>query len=146
MRAVIQRVTSAILKVDGKLISQIKQGLVVLVGISTEDTFKDANYIAEKIPKLRIFEDENEKMNLSVLDVDGEVLLISNFTLYGETKGTNRPSFTNSAKFTDAEPIYNYLARILAEKVPTKEGVFGGDMKIEINADGPVTIVMDSYV
>ena len=146
MRAVIQRVTSAILKVDGKLISQIKQGLVVLVGISTEDTFKDANYIAEKIPKLRIFEDKNEKMNLSVLDVDGEVLLISNFTLYGETKGTNRPSFTNSAKFTDAEPIYNYLARILAEKVPTKEGVFGGDMKIEINADGPVTIVMDSYV
>ena len=144
MRAVVQRVNNASLFVDDKLISQIEKGLVVLLGIKDSDTEKEIDYFTDKISKLRIFEDHNAKMNLSVNDIKGQVLVVSNFTLYGNTKGTNRPDFIAAAKPDIAKPLYEKFTSLMAEKVPTKTGIFGADMKINMQADGPVTIVMDS--
>ena len=144
MKAVVQRVKKTALRVDGKLISEIPFGLTVFLGVKTGDTEKEAAYIAKKIAGMRIFEDENGKMNLSVQDVGGEVLLVSQFTLYGDATKGNRPSFTLAARPEVAEPLYEYAVQELASYgVKVKKGVFGADMKIEQNNDGPVTILLE---
>lgn len=145
MKAVVQRVKKTALSVDGKLISEIPFGLTVYLGIKTGDTEKEAAYLAKKIAALRIFEDENGKMNLSVKDVGGEVLLVSQFTLYGDASHGNRPSFTLAERPERAEPLYEYAAKqLLAQGVVVKKGVFGADMKIEQYNDGPVTILLET--
>jgi D-tyrosyl-tRNA(Tyr) deacylase len=144
MRAVVQRVKSASLRVDGELISEISFGLVVFFGVRTGDGKEQADYIAKKIAALRIFEDENGKMNLSVKDVGGEVLFVSQFTLYGDLSHGNRPSFTLAERPEKASPLYDYAAeKLSAQGVPVKKGVFGVDMKIEQMNDGPVTILLE---
>ena len=143
MRAVVQRVLNAELKVEGKLISKIGRGLVVFFGVKNGDVPADADKIVKKISALRIFEDENGKMNLSVGDVGGEVLFVSQFTLYGDASHGNRPSFTESARPETAKPIYDYAAEKLRSLgVPVSTGIFGADMKILQENDGPVTILL----
>lgn len=144
MRAVVQRVTGAELKVNGELISEIGKGLVVFFGVTQGDAEEKADYIAKKIANLRIFEDENGKMNRSVQDEKGEVLFVSQFTLYGDASQGNRPSFTAAARGEVAEPLYDYAASALFNLgVPVKKGVFGADMKILQHNDGPVTILLE---
>ena len=144
MRAVVQRVKETSLEVDGKLISKIPFGLTVFLGIKTGDTEKEASYLMKKISALRIFEDENGKMNLSVKDVGGEVLLVSHFTLYGDASHGNRPSFTLAERPEKAEPLYEYALQELAlYGIPVKRGVFGADMQIQQHNDGPVTILLE---
>lgn len=144
MKAVVQRVKQTRLLVDGQLISEIPFGLTVFLGIKSGDGEKEGEYLAKKIANLRIFEDENGKMNLSVKDVGGEVLLVSQFTLYGDASHGNRPSFTLAERPERAEPLYEYTAAALqAHGVVVKRGVFGADMKIEQLNDGPVTILLD---
>lgn len=143
MRAVVQRVLNAELKVEGKLISKIGRGLVVFFGVKNGDVPADADKIVKKISALRIFEDENGKMNLSVGDVGGEVLFVSQFTLYGDASHGNRPSFTEAARPETAKPIYDYAAEKLRSfGVPVSTGIFGADMKILQENDGPVTILL----
>ena len=145
MKAVVQRVLNANLKVDGKLISEIGKGLLVFLGVGQGDEEIDLNKIGSKIHKLRIFEDDNGKMNLSIKDVGGEILLVSQFTLYGDCKGGNRPSFIMAEKPDRANAMYQQM-KILLEKegIVVKMGVFGADMKIDALNDGPVTIILDS--
>ena len=145
MKAVIQRVKRTMLSVEGKLISEIPFGLAVYLGVKVGDSVKQAEQTAKKIAALRIFEDENGKMNLSVKDVDGEILLISQFTLYGDCSHGNRPSFTMAERPELAEGLYEYTAEKLRELsgVIVKQGVFGADMKIEQFNDGPVTIIYE---
>lgn len=144
MRAVIQRVRETSLSVDGKLISQIPFGLAVYLGVAPEDGEENAAAMAKKIAALRIFEDENGKMNLSVRDVKGEVLLISQFTLFGDCRHGKRPGFSGAARPELADPLYQRTAQLLAEQgVPVKTGVFGADMKIQQFNDGPVTILYE---
>ena len=144
MRAVVQRVKETSLKVDGKLISKIPFGLTVFLGIKSGDTEKEASYLMKKISALRIFEDENGKMNLSVKDVGGEILLVSQFTLYGDASHGNRPSFTLAERPEKAEPLYEYALQELASyDIPVKRGVFGADMQIDQHNDGPVTILLE---
>lgn len=144
MRAVIQRVGKTVLSVDGRLISEIGCGLAVYLGVGTEDSEKNAETMAKKIAALRVFEDENGKMNLSVREAGGEILLISQFTLYGDCSRGNRPSFTQAARPEQAEPLYELTASLLREKgLSVKTGVFGADMKIEQYNDGPVTILYE---
>lgn len=138
-----QRVLNAELKVEGKLISKIGRGLVVFFGVKNGDVPADADKIVKKISALRIFEDENGKMNLSVGDVGGEVLFVSQFTLYGDASHGNRPSFTEAARPETAKPIYDYAAEKLRSLgVPVSTGIFGADMKILQENDGPVTILL----
>ncbi len=145
MRAVVQRVKNATLSVDGKKVSEIGFGLVVFLGITMGDDEKKADYVAKKICNLRIFEDENGKMNVSVKDVSGEILLVSQFTLYGDASHGNRPSFTLAERPEKAEPLYLYTAEKCKENgVPLKTGIFGADMKIEQLNDGPVTILLEA--
>lgn len=145
MRAVVQRVQRTTLSVDGELISEIPFGLTAFLGVKCGDTEKEADYMAKKIANLRIFEDENGKMNLSVKDVGGEVLLVSQFTLYGDASHGNRPSFTLAERPERAEPLYEYVVRALqGQGVTVKKGVFGADMKIEQFNDGPVTILLEN--
>lgn len=144
MKAVIQRVGRTVLHVGGEVVSEIEHGLAVYLGVAPSDTQQNAAAMAKKIAALRIFEDENGKMNLSVRDVKGEVLLISQFTLYGDATHGNRPSFIGAARPEHAEPLYEAAARFLAaEGVPVKTGVFGADMKIDQHNDGPVTILYE---
>ena len=144
MKAVVQRVKKTELRVDGELISEIPFGLTVFLGVTTTDTEKEAVYLAKKIANLRIFEDENGKMNLSVKDVGGEILFVSQFTLYGDASKGNRPSFTLAERPERADALYQYAAQKLAEyEVPVKLGVFGADMQIEQQNDGPVTILLE---
>lgn len=144
MKAVIQRVGRTVLRVGGEVVSEIERGLAVYLGVAPSDTQQNAAAMAKKIAALRIFEDENGKMNLSVRDVKGEVLLISQFTLYGDATHGNRPSFIGAARQEHAEPLYEAAARFLAaEGVPVKTGVFGADMKIDQHNDGPVTILYE---
>ena len=144
MKAVVQRVKNTRLCVDGELISEIPFGLTVFLGVKVGDTEKEAAYLAKKIAALRIFEDENGKMNLSVKDVGGEVLLVSQFTLYGDASHGNRPSFTRAERPEKAEPLYEYAVNALqAYGVTVKKGVFGADMQIEQRNDGPVTILLE---
>ncbi len=145
MRAVVQRVKHTHLDVDGKRISEIPFGLTVFLGIKTGDTEKEAAYLMKKISALRIFEDENGKMNLSVKDVGGEVLLVSQFTLYGDASHGNRPSFTLAARPEQAEPLYEYAIKELSSYgITVKKGVFGADMQITQHNDGPVTILLEN--
>ena len=144
MKAVVQRVKNTTLSVDGELISEISFGLTVFLGVKTGDTEKDGAYLAKKIAGLRIFEDENGKMNLSVKDVGGEVLFVSPFTLYGDASKGNRPSFTLAERPERADELYQYAAERLREYgMPVKLGVFGADMQIEQHNDGPVTILLE---
>ncbi len=145
MRAVIQRVKKTTLSVDGKLISEIPFGLAVYLGVKVGDTEKNAQAMAKKIAALRIFEDENGKMNLSVKEVGGEILLISQFTLLGDCSHGNRPSFIEAERPEKANPLYEYTAALLRESgVTVKQGVFGADMKIQQYNDGPVTIIYET--
>lgn len=145
MRAVIQRVKKTTLSVDGKLISEIPHGLAVYLGVKVGDTEKNAQAMAKKVAALRIFEDENGKMNKSVNEVNGEILLISQFTLLGDCSHGNRPSFIEAERPEKANPLYEYTAKLLRESgVTVKQGVFGADMKIRQFNDGPVTIIYET--
>ena len=145
MKAVVQRVKQTTLCVDGELISQIPFGLTVFLGITATDTRANADYLMKKIAALRIFEDENGKMNLSVKDVGGEVLLVSQFTLYGDASHGNRPSFTAAARPEIAKPLYEYAVDALrAQGVKVSCGIFGADMQIAQHNDGPVTILLEN--
>lgn len=144
MKAVIQRVGRTRLSVDGKLISEIPFGLAVYLGVKVGDNEKQAEQIAKKVCALRVFEDGNGKMNLSVKEVGGEILLISQFTLYGDPSRGNRPSFTLAERPERAQPLYEYTRDLIsASGIAVKCGVFGADMKIEQYNDGPVTIIYE---
>ena len=145
MRAVVQRVKETSLEVEGEPISKIPFGLTVFLGVKVGDTEKAADYLAKKIAQLRIFEDENGKMNLSVKDVGGEVLLVSQFTLYGDASHGNRPSFSLAERPERAEALYEYAVKALSTYgIPVKKGVFGADMQIKQHNDGPVTILLEA--
>lgn len=145
MRAVVQRVTQSDVAVDGKTTGAIKKGLMVLLGVAEDDTGKDAEYIASKTAGLRIFEDEEEKMNLSVKDVGGEILAVSQFTLMGDARKGKRPSFTKAARPEEANRLYEVFKEFLRkEGLRVESGVFQADMLVRIYNDGPVTILLDS--
>lgn len=146
MRFVIQRVSEASVNIDGSVYSTIRQGFLVLVGIEETDTKEDADWLCAKLAGLRVFSDPEGKMNLSLQDINGEVLLVSQFTLFASTKKGNRPSFVKSAKPDIAIPLYDYCIQQLNSLLPKpcKTGQFGADMKITLVNDGPVTILMDS--
>ncbi|MBP5455943.1 MAG: D-tyrosyl-tRNA(Tyr) deacylase [Paludibacteraceae bacterium] len=146
MRIVIQRVTHASVTIDGKVKSKIGNGLLVLVGIEDRDTKEDAEWLAGKIANIRIFNDENGVMNKSVLDIDGEVLVVSQFTLQALTKKGNRPSYIRASKADFAIPMYEYFCDKVREQIKKEIGTgeFGADMKVELLNDGPVTIWIDS--
>ena len=145
MKAVVQRVKKTVLSVDGEIVSEIPFGLTVFLGVKTGDTEKDADYLAKKIAGLRIFEDENGKMNLSVKDVGGEILLVSQFTLYGDATKGYRPSFSLAERPERANALYEYAAeQIAGYGVTVKKGIFGADMQISQHNDGPVTILLES--
>lgn len=146
MIAVIQRVLGASVSVDGETVGKCGHGLCILLGVAQEDTREDADALAHKILNLRIFTDDNGKMNRSLTDVSGQMLVISNFTLLASYKKGNRPDYMNAAKPEEANELYEYFADRCACSVPTERGIFGADMKVDINNDGPVTIVMDSKV
>jgi len=146
MRAVIQRVTEANVKVDGKIYGQIGNGLMVLVGIEDADTYEDIEWLAKKIVNMRIFNDEMGVMNKSLLDVDGELLVISQFTLMAQTKKGNRPSYIRASKAEYSEPMYEKFCEKIGTEAgkPVQKGIFGADMKVSLLNDGPTTIVMDT--
>ncbi len=145
MKFVIQRVQRASVTIDGKIHGEIKKGFMVLIGVSGEDTKEIADKMIKKMLGLRIFEDENGKTNLSLTDVDGELLLISQFTLYADCKHGNRPSFTNAGAPKPASEMYDYIVSECKKSgKKTETGVFGADMKVELLNDGPFTIVLDS--
>lgn len=144
MKLVIQRVKSASVSVSGEKVSEIGTGLFVLVGVTQTDTEKQADFLAEKVSKMRLMSDDADKMNLTVSDVDGEILVVSQFTLYSDTSGGNRPSFLKAARPDIARPIYERFVEKLKEKgIPVKTGRFGEYMMIDPVFDGPVTIVME---
>ena len=145
MRAVVQRVTSSSVKVDGKVIGSINNGFNILLGICKDDTIEDLKYIKDKIINLRVFHDENDKMNLSICDVKGEILAISQFTLYGDCRKGRRPNFMEAMGGDEAKALYDDFIKMLKESgLKIETGEFGADMKVEINNDGPVTILLDS--
>ncbi|MBQ2719546.1 MAG: D-tyrosyl-tRNA(Tyr) deacylase [Clostridia bacterium] len=147
MIAVLQRVHSASVIADGEPAGRIDKGLFILLGVLEEDTEEDARLLAEKIAKLRIFSDENDKMNLSVVDIGGGALVVSNFTLAANYAKGNRPDYLRAAPPAVADPLYQRFSELLRERVGTVEnGVFGAHMDITVAANGPVTIVMDSAV
>jgi D-tyrosyl-tRNA(Tyr) deacylase len=146
MRVVLQRVTSASVKIEDKYVAKIDKGLLVLLGIATDDTQEDINWLVKKIVSLRIFSDSNQKMNLSVNDINGEIIVVSQFTLFASTKKGNRPSYTKSARPEIAIPLYHNFIETLQNNF-SKEiqtGEFGADMKVNLINDGPVTIIIDS--
>lgn len=145
MKAVIQRVSEAQVTVDEQIVGQIKQGLLLLIGIDEEDEENDANWLVQKIVNLRIFGDVEGKLNHSVIDISGEILCISQFTLIADYKKGNRPSFMKAAKPDKAIPLFDYFkAQITKTNLKVESGIFGADMKVSLLNDGPVTIVMDS--
>ena len=145
MRAVIQRVSASDVKVDGAIVGAIGKGLNVLVAFGASDQSSDIDYIAEKIAGLRIFEDENGKMNRSVKDVGGAVLIISQFTLYGDVRKGKRPSFTSAISCDDGQDLYDsFVENMQRRGIPVQTGIYGADMKVNIQNDGPVTILIDS--
>lgn len=145
MKAVIQRVSEANVKVDHKTVGEISNGLLLLIGIDEEDEQSDADWLIQKILNLRIFGDEEGKLNLSVLNISGEILCISQFTLIADYKKGNRPSFIKAAKPDKAIPLFDYFTKEIAKSnLKIESGIFGADMKVSLLNDGPVTIVMDS--
>lgn len=145
MRAVVQRVRYSKVEVEGEVIGEIERGFNVLIGISKEDTVEDITYMKDKILNLRVFEDENGKLNKSLIDVGGELLLVSQFTLYGDCRKGRRPSFIEALGGEDAEKMYEEFVRQCREVVPKVEtGKFGADMMVTIENDGPVTLMIDS--
>ena len=146
MRALIQRVKKGSVEVDNKVISNINQGIVLFIGIENSDDENDINWISQKVSQLRIFDDEKKIMNKSLIDIDGEILIISQFTLHALTKKGNRPSYIKAAKSEYAINIYNDFLKEISKKLSKtpKSGIFGADMLVKIENDGPVTIFMDS--
>ena len=145
MRCVVQRVTSSSVTVNGEISGAIGAGLMVLIGVSVDDTEADLKYMAEKVPNLRIFDDENGVMNRSVLDVGGSILAVSQFTLYGDARGGRRPSYIRAAKPDKADGLYEQLIARWREKgIHVETGVFRTDMQVSLINDGPVTILLDS--
>ena len=144
MKIVMQRVSQASVTIDGKIAGAIQQGLLLLVGICPEDGQEDIEYAVRKISQMRIFSDQEDRMNLSVQDVGGQILSISQFTLYADTKKGNRPAFTGAAKPDLATALYDQFNQKLARTVPVQTGEFGADMKVSLVNDGPVTIVLDT--
>ena len=146
MRVVVQRARQAKVTVDGKVTGAIEHGLMLLVGITHEDTVKDLEYCAKKVANVRIFEDEQGKMNLSIKEVGGSILSISQFTLYGETKKGNRPSFIEAARPEVAEPLYHQFNQILREtyEIQVETGIFGAMMDVSFTNNGPVTLIVES--
>ena len=145
MRAVIQRVSQAKVVVDENTVGQINRGFMILLGVHEEDTQADVDYLVGKISKLRVFEDDQQKMNRSIIDVGGEILSISQFTLFADTKKGNRPSFVQAAKPDTAIPLYEAFNEGLRQAgIPVETGIFGADMKCHLVNDGPVTIIIDS--
>lgn len=145
MRAVVQRVTEANVTVEGNVIASIANGLLVLLGVGEDDGNSDLNYLVEKIIGLRIFEDENDKMNLSLTDVDGELLVVSQFTLYGDVRKGKRPSFSSAAKPEMGNKYYEeFVNRTRELGIKTETGEFGANMNVKLTNNGPVTILLDS--
>lgn len=145
MRAVVQRVKKSRVIVEGRLVGEINKGFNVLLGISKEDTIEDLKYIKDKIINLRVFEDENDKMNLSLLDIKGDILAISQFTLYGDCRKGRRPNFMNAMGGDEAKALYEEFVKMLKEScLKVETGEFGAHMNVEIENDGPVTILLDS--
>ena len=144
MKAVIQRVSHASVTVDGKICSQINQGFLVLLGVGLEDTENDCIRIADKLIKLRIFSDENGKINLSLKDIIGELLIVSQFTLYADCRKGNRPNFIQAGKPDDAERLYNFFTEYCKKSIENVQtGIFGADMKVELLNDGPFTVILE---
>ena len=145
MRVVVQRVKHASVTINGTVNGKINNGFLVLLGIQSTDSKQDVDYLVKKVTNLRIFSDENDKMNLSLKDVNGELLIVSQFTLYANCKEGNRPSFVEAAKPDVAIPLYEYFVSECKKIIPVVEtGIFGADMKVNLLNDGPVTIIMDS--
>jgi len=144
VRVVVQKCLESSVSVDGIVVSNIDKGLMVLVGFTDGDTLSDIDYLVKKVVNLRIFEDSNGVMNLSVLDVAGSILCVSQFTLYGDTSRGNRPSYIKAMKGEDSIKLYDLFCDKLNSFVPTKKGVFGADMKVSLVNDGPTTIIIDS--
>ena len=146
MRVIVQRTTNATVRIDGEAVGQIEKGFMLLVGITHSDTPEDADYIAKKVAQLRVFEDTEGKMNLSIKDINGAILSISQFTLYGDVRHGNRPSFIHAARPEQALPLYEYFNHRLREEygLYVETGHFGADMQVDFINDGPVTIIIDS--
>jgi D-tyrosyl-tRNA(Tyr) deacylase len=145
MRAVVQRVSSSKVTVDDRITGEISKGLLVLLGVTHEDTSKDVDYMIDKILNLRIFEDENEKMNLSLKDINGELLVVSQFTLYGDCRKGKRPSFSNAARPDLATKLYEeFIEKAKVQEVVVGTGEFGAHMMVDLTNDGPVTILLES--
>ncbi|CAM3322443.1 D-aminoacyl-tRNA deacylase [Vagococcus fessus] len=145
MKVVLQKVTSASVTIEEKVVSEIKQGFMLLVGVKTGDTEADADYLANKISKMRIFEDEEGKMNLGIQDVGGDILSVSQFTLLANTRKGNRPSFIEAARPDEATALYDYFnEKLRAEGLKVLEGEFGADMQVALVNDGPTTIILDT--
>lgn len=146
MRAIIQRVSSANVIIEGKIKGEIEDGMVVLLGIEESDSEKDIEWLVSKIVQVRLFNDQNGLMNRSIVETKGNILLISQFTLYGSIKKGNRPSFIRAAKSSTSKPIYEHFIEIFEQKLgkSIQTGTFGADMKVSLTNDGPVTLLMDS--
>ena len=144
MKLVVQRVKKAEVKVDGNIIGKIDKGFLVLIGIKVGDTKEQADYLVKKSCNLRVFSDENDKMNLSIKDVKGKLLIVSQFTLYGDCSQGNRPSFIEAARPEEANPLYEYFCnQCELNNIEVQKGIFGADMKVELINDGPVTIIIE---
>ena len=146
MRVVLQRVSEAAVKISGESVGEIAHGFLILLGIETEDDASDADYLIQKVTQMRVFSDADGKMNLNIQEVDGSILVVSQFTLHASTKKGNRPSFIRAARPEQAIPLYEYFLQQLQTTLPGKiaRGKFGEDMKVSLTNDGPVTIIMDS--
>ncbi len=145
MKLVIQRVKNAKVKVEDKVVGKINHGFLVLLGVTHNDTKEIADYLVNKLCKLRVFADENDKMNLNIKDVKGELLIVSQFTLYADCMQGNRPSFTNAAKPEKANELYEYFcSECEKQDIRLQKGIFGADMKVELTNDGPVTIIIEN--
>ncbi len=145
MKVIVQRVKSASVKVDDSVVSEIKQGYLLLVGLKTGDSLKEVEYVARKVANLRVFSDSEGKLNLSIKQIEGEILSISQFTIFGDTIKSNRPSFTEAMDYKLADELYQKFNQILVDEhgIPVKTGVFGEHMDVELVNDGPVTIIIE---